>query len=97
MRTLLAGRGKVAVATHDDVLVADAMAAIAELAVPRERVEFQMLLGVRERLRAEILAKGHRMRVYVPYGRAWYGYSVRRLRENPAIAGNVFRSMFGRE
>jgi proline dehydrogenase len=64
--------------------------------VPRERVEFQMLLGVRERLRAEILAKGHRMRVYVPYGRAWYGYSVRRLRENPAIAGNVFRAMFGR-
>jgi proline dehydrogenase len=96
LRTLLAGRGKVAVATHDDVLVADAMAAIAELAVPRERVEFQMLLGVRERLRAEILAKGHRMRVYVPYGRAWYGYSVRRLRENPAIAGNVFRAMFGR-
>lgn len=96
LRTLLAGRGKVAIATHDDVLVADAMAALAEKQVPRERVEFQMLLGVRERLRADILAKGHRMRVYVPYGRAWYGYSVRRLRENPAIAGHVFRSMFAR-
>ena len=95
LRTLLAGSGKVAIATHDDVLVADAMAALAELRVPRERVEFQMLLGVRERLRAEILAKGHRMRVYVPFGRAWYGYSVRRLRENPAIAGQVFKSMFG--
>jgi proline dehydrogenase len=95
LRALLAGRGKVAIATHDDVLVADAMAALAELRVPRERVEFQMLLGVRERLRADILAKGHRMRVYVPFGRAWYGYSVRRLRENPAIAGHVFKAMFG--
>lgn len=96
LRTLLAGEARVAIATHDDVLVEDAMRAIAELRVPRERYEFQMLLGVRERLRREVVAKGHAMRVYVPYGAAWYGYSLRRLRENPAIAGHVFRSMLGR-
>jgi proline dehydrogenase len=54
-----------------------------------------MLLGVRERLRDEILAAGHPLRIYVPYGRSWYGYSLRRLRENPAIAGHVLRATFG--
>ena len=96
LRKLFEGRGKVAVATHDDALVQHAFELIDELKPPRERVEFQMLLGVREKLRDQIVAKGHRMRVYVPYGRAWYGYSTRRLRENPAIAGHVFKAMFGR-
>jgi proline dehydrogenase len=94
LRKLFEGRGAVAIATHDDALVAYAMEVIEELKPPRERYEFQMLLGVRERLRDEILAKGHRMRIYVPFGKAWYGYSVRRLRENPAIAGHVFKAMF---
>jgi proline dehydrogenase len=94
LRTLLRGTARVGIATHDDVLVADAMKAVEELGVPKDRYEFQMLLGVRERLRDEILAKGHALRIYVPFGRAWYGYSVRRLRENPALAGHVFRAMF---
>ena len=55
--------------------------------------EFQMLLGVAERLRAELVAGGHRMRVYVPYGTAWYDYAVRRLKENPSIAGHVARDV----
>ena len=95
VRKLLAGTAKVGIATHDDALVEDAMQAIAELNVPKARYEFQMLLGVREKLRAEILAKGHPVRIYVPFGKSWYGYSVRRLRENPAIAGHVFRAMLG--
>jgi proline dehydrogenase len=95
LRTLLAGTAKVGIATHDDVLVTDAMTAIAEMHVPPERHEFQMLLGVREKLRDDTLCRGHALRVYVPYGVAWYGYSVRRLRENPAIAGHVFRAMWG--
>lgn len=95
LRALFTGPAPVAIATHDEALVADAFRLVAERSIPRERFEFQMLLGVRERLREDIVAKGHRMRVYVPFGRAWYGYSVRRLRENPAIAGHVFRAMLG--
>ena len=95
LRTLFEGNGKIGIATHDEVLVEHALQLLAQLRIPRDRYEFQMLLGVRERMRDELIAKGHRMRVYVPYGAAWYGYSTRRLRENPAIAGHVFRAMFG--
>jgi proline dehydrogenase len=95
LRTLLLGKGPVAIATHDEVLVEHAQHLLAELSTPRERAEFQMLLGVREWLRDGLIAQGHRMRVYVPFGRSWYGYSVRRLRENPAIAGHVFKAMLG--
>lgn len=96
LRVLLRGPARVGIATHDEVLLDDARSALHEWSVPRERYEFQMLLGVRERLRDELLAQGHPVRIYVPFGRAWYGYSVRRLRENPAIAGHVFRAMLGR-
>jgi proline dehydrogenase len=96
LRKLFEGKGRVALATHDEVLVDHAMDLIDELKPAPERYEFQMLLGVREWLRDDILAKKHRMRIYVPFGKAWYGYSVRRLRENPAIAGQVFKSMFAR-
>ena len=88
---------KVAIATHDEWLVERALELIREFDVSRDRYEFQMLLGVRERLRNNILADGHRLRVYVPYGEQWYAYSVRRLRENPQIAGHAFRSMFSRD
>lgn len=95
LRVLLGGRAKTAIATHDEVLVAYAEELLAEMQVPKERYEFQMLLGVREWLRDELIAKGHPIRIYVPFGAAWYGYSVRRLRENPAIAGHVFKAMLG--
>ena len=95
LRTLLAGKAKVAIATHDEVLVQHAFRLIEEMKPAKEHYEFQMLLGVRERLREEIVGRGHAVRVYVPFGKAWYGYSTRRLRENPAIAGHVFKAMFG--
>ena len=79
----------------DEALLEAAEATVRELGVPKDRYEFQMLLGVREKLRDGLLAKGHPVRIYVPFGRAWYGYSVRRLRENPAIAGHVFRALIG--
>jgi proline dehydrogenase len=69
-------------------------ALLAKLDLPREDYEFQMLLGVEPGLRREIIAAGHRMRVYVPFGEQWYAYSTRRLRENPAVAGHVFRALF---
>ena len=84
----------VGIATHDPLLVERALALIARLGLPREAYEFQMLLGVAGELRRRLVAQGHRLRVYVPYGEAWYAYSVRRLKENPSIAGHVLAGLF---
>ncbi len=84
-----------AIATHDEFLVGAAIALLDKHQLPRDRYEFQMLLGVDEELREILLAGGHRLRVYVPYGKDWYPYSIRRLRENPEIARHVIRQFFG--
>lgn len=84
----------VGIATHDDHLICGALAILDRHAVARDRYEFQMLLGVEPELRRILLAAGHRLRVYVPYGRDWYPYSVRRLRENPEVARHVLRALF---
>jgi proline dehydrogenase len=97
LRVLLEGKGRVAIATHDDVLVDHAKALAKELEVPADRYEYQMLLGVREWLRDELIEAGEKVRIYVPFGTAWYGYSTRRLRENPQIAGHVFRALLGKD
>jgi proline dehydrogenase len=85
--TLLAGGSYVGIATHDDWLLDRALERAAGLA--RDAYEFQMLLGVRAERGDGLVAAGHRLRVYVPYGRQWYEYSLRRLQENPKIAGYV--------
>jgi proline dehydrogenase len=84
----------VGIATHDPVLVERSLASIQRRQLPRESYEFQMLLGVAGGLRRRLVADGHRLRVYVPYGQAWYAYSVRRLKENPQIAGHIVRGLF---
>ena len=94
VEALLAAKCVVGIATHDPVLVEHALALIARARLPREAYEFQMLLGVAGSLRRQLVAAGHRLRVYVPYGREWYAYSVRRLKENPSIAGHVLRGLF---
>ncbi|MBZ0268870.1 proline dehydrogenase family protein [bacterium] len=86
----------VAIATHDEELVNGAMRILETQGGCVGSYEFQMLLGVAEGLRDRIVAAGHPLRVYVPFGSEWYAYSLRRLRENPAIAGHVFRAMFRR-
>ncbi len=90
------GAQRVAIATHDPLLVEHAEALIDKMAVPRDRYEFQMLLGVAGTLRRELVARGHPMRVYVPFGDRWYAYSMRRLRENPNIAGHVVSNLLSR-
>ena len=79
----------VGIATHDEYLVCRAVEAIHRRGLPKDRYEFQMLLGVENTLRRILIDEGHRLRVYVPFGRDWYAYSVRRLRENPKIARHV--------
>jgi proline dehydrogenase len=87
----------VGIATHDERLVWEAMRLIAELKIGPGAYEFQMLLGVEEELRDLILDAGHPMRIYIPFGRDWLRYSVRRLRENPRMAGLVLRALLRRK
>ncbi len=79
----------VGIATHDEFLIWHALRLIHQLDVPKDRYEFQMLLGVDEELRSILVNAGHKLRVYVPFGDDWYEYSTRRLQENPKIARYV--------
>jgi len=88
------GVKRVGIATHDRKLVDDAIALIEDQRISADRYEFQMLLGVTEDIRHELVSAGHPLRVYLPYGEEWYAYSTRRLRENPRIAGYVVRNLF---
>lgn len=81
------------IATHDEYLVCRAVELIDKHRLGREQYEFQMLLGVDDEMRRLLIAGGHRLRVYVPFGRDWYPYSIRRLRENPEVARHVLRAM----
>jgi proline dehydrogenase len=83
-----------AIATHDVPLIEGAYKLIDKYKVPKDKYEFQMLYGVTPALRKSILDKGHRMRVYVPFGKQWFGYSTRRLKENPKMAGVVIKALF---
>jgi len=91
---LIQGGGFIGIATHDDVLLERTSDIIQKKGISSERFEYQMLLGVREDLRDRIRQQGYPLRVYVPFGEHWHPYSVRRLRENPALAGYVFKAMF---
>lgn len=90
---LLDRHAYVGIATHDDRLVQEARKMIRARALDPSRYEFQMLLGVREPLRDRLVHEGHRVRVYVPYGRDWYAYSMRRLHENPRVARYVLKAL----
>jgi proline dehydrogenase len=86
---LLDAGAYVAVATHDDWVIGEALTLIEERGLAPDEYEFQMLLGVRPELGDELVREGHRLRIYVPFGRQWYEYSLRRLQENPKIAGYI--------
>ena len=88
--------GYVAVASHDEWIIAEAVRIFAERGLAPEEYEFQMLLGVRRDLGDELVREGHRLRIYVPFGSQWYEYSLRRLQENPKIAGYIATDTFKR-
>ena len=83
----------VGIATHDDYLIEGAYSIIDELDLKKDQYEFQMLYGVKEKLRDKINRDGHKIRVYVPYGEKWYAYSIRRMQENPEIAMHITKSV----
>ncbi|RLD37133.1 MAG: proline dehydrogenase, partial [Bacteroidetes bacterium] len=84
------------IATHDKPLVEGAYKLIEKYNVPKEMYEFQMLYGVTPELRKSVVEKGHRMRVYVPFGSQWFAYSTRRLKENPRMASLIIKALFFR-
>jgi proline dehydrogenase len=86
----------VGIATHDEWLIEQALRRVHERGFTREQYEFQMLLGVRPALGDELVRQGHRLRIYTPFGRHWYSYSLRRLQENPKIAGYIAADTLGR-
>jgi len=84
----------VGIATHDKPLIEGAYELIRKYNVPRNMYEFQMLYGVTPGLRKSIVDAGHVMRIYVPFGKKWFGYSTRRLKENPKMASHIIKAIF---
>jgi proline dehydrogenase len=85
--------GYPALATHDDRLIDAALADIKKRALTPDQYEFQMLLGVGDKLRETLIRAGHRVRIYIPYGEAWKAYSLRRFKENPTLAYYIFKNL----
>jgi proline dehydrogenase len=93
MGMLMEGGCRIGIATHDDLLVRAAYDLLSRDHLQPDGYEFQMLYGVRQDIRDRIVADGHKLRVYVPFGKQWYAYSIRRFKENPQVAGYVFKSV----
>jgi proline dehydrogenase len=89
LQALVAQGSRVGIATHDEYLLQQAERIVREAGLSTDRYEFQMLLGVRPERGDALVAAGHPLRIYVPFGTHWYEYSLRRLQENPKIAGYV--------
>lgn len=85
---------KVGIATHDKPLIEGAYKLIGKYKVSKDMYEFQMLYGVTPGLRDSIVRAGHHMRIYVPFGEKWFGYSTRRLKENPKMATHIIKALF---
>ena len=94
LELMLKNGNYVGIATHDKYLIDKSYELIKELNIPKDKFEFQMLLGVREDLRDKINGDGYKIRVYVPFGEDWYKYSIRRLQENPQLAGHIVKEFF---
>ena len=96
LESLLGTGCYVGIATHDEWLLREGRRLVAEHGLERDEYEFQMLLGVRSELGDQLVSEGHRLRIYVPFGRHWYEYSLRRLQENPKLVGYIAGDTLGR-
>jgi proline dehydrogenase len=84
-----------ALATHDERLIEDARAYALQRGIAKDRFEFQMLYGIRRDLQTSLVANGYLMRIYIPFGRQWFPYFMRRLGERPANVAFVIRGILG--
>jgi Proline dehydrogenase len=96
LRFMLENGMYVGIATHDKYLIENAIKLINEKNLDKSKFEFQMLYGVTPELRASVVKQGFKMRVYVPFGKDWFGYSTRRLKENPKMASHIIKALFFR-
>ena len=100
LEKLLANGCYIGIATHDEKLVWEGIKLVDKLGLKKDQYEFQMLYGVDHELRRIIVNSGHRLRVYVPFGKEWFAYSIRRLKENPEMVNyimkNTFKNIFGK-
>jgi proline dehydrogenase len=96
LAALVEGGSYVGIATHDEWLIEEGERLVRESGRSSAEYEFQMLLGVRPQRGTQLVEEGHRLRIYVPYGEQWYAYSLRRLQENPKIAGYIAADTLGR-
>jgi proline dehydrogenase len=96
LEALLQSGSYVGIATHDEYLIDEGRRLVVEYGLDRRQYEFQMLLGVRPRFGDDLVQQGHRVRIYVPFGAQWYEYSLRRLQENPKVAGYIASDTVGR-
>jgi proline dehydrogenase len=94
METLLKRGTFPAIATHDEAIIEHARAFATREQIAKDRFEFQMLYGIRRDLQTSLVAEGYGVRLYIPFGRQWFPYFMRRLGERPANVGFVMRSMF---
>jgi proline dehydrogenase len=94
MKLLLDHGNYPAIATHDEKMIEATKSYAAARKVPREAFEFQMLYGIRRDLQRQLIAEGYRLRLYVPFGKAWYPYYMRRLAERPANVFFILRNLF---
>jgi proline dehydrogenase len=94
LEIMLKNNNYVGIATHDKYLIEKSYELIKKMNIPKDKFEFQMLLGVREDLRDKINNDGYKIRIYVPFGKDWYAYSIRRLQENPQLAGHIVKEFF---
>ena len=97
LKVLITDGNYPAIATHDPAMIDLARRWAAERGVGSDRFEFQMLYGIRRDLQAMLVAAGYRVRVYVPFGRDWFPYFMRRLGEHPANVAFVLRGIFGED
>ncbi|HDM43344.1 MAG TPA: proline dehydrogenase [Firmicutes bacterium] len=93
---LLRGGCYVASATHDELMIAETLRVVDILGIKNDGFEFQMLYGVDSELRDILVNMGYKMRIYVPFGREWHAYSMRRFRKNPRMINYVFSTIFTR-
>jgi proline dehydrogenase len=95
MKRLLLEGTYPAIATHDEAMIREAQRYATEQRIPKERFEFQMLFGIRRDLQTSLVSQGYQVRLYIPFGRQWFPYFMRRLGERPANVGFVLRGIAG--